>query len=61
MAKANLKRTKAIVAYYSNGHSLRETGKRFAVTYQRVHQLVHRYARQELRAPFVSNARGMRK
>ena len=48
------KRTQAIVRYYVNDHTLRQTGKRFGLTYQRVHQVVRKYAPDKMRAPHIT-------
>ena len=55
--KANPKRTQAMLRYYMRGHSLRETGQRFGCTYQRVHQVVRKHARQKMRGPYFHDSR----
>lgn len=57
MPKSNQRRSLAILRYYLGGHTLRETGRRFGLTYQRVHQVVRQYAPEKMRAPHITNQR----
>jgi predicted DNA-binding protein YlxM (UPF0122 family) len=41
------------VAYYVDGHSLRECAEFFGVSFQRVHQIIQRKAPQLMRAPHL--------
>ena len=43
----------AIVRYYRSGHTLRETATRFGLSYQRVHQVITKYAPKEMRPPHI--------
>jgi predicted DNA-binding protein YlxM (UPF0122 family) len=42
-----------IIAYYADGHSLRECAEFFGITFQRVHQIIQRKAPQLMRAAHV--------
>jgi helix-turn-helix protein len=57
MMRRNPQRTRAILRYYRSGHTLRETARCFGLTYQRVHQVVHKYAPKEMRPPYITNRR----
>jgi transposase len=45
-----------IVAYYADGHSLRECAEAFDVSFQYVHQVVRSRTPQRMHAPHVSRS-----
>jgi transposase len=48
------KRRLELVAYYIDGHSLRECSEHFGVSFQRVHQVIQADAPQAMRVPHIS-------
>jgi hypothetical protein len=55
--RRNPRHTQAILRYYRSGHTLRETARRFGLTFQRVHQVVKQNAPLEMRPPHYTNQR----
>jgi predicted DNA-binding protein YlxM (UPF0122 family) len=42
-----------LVAYYADGHSLRECAEFFGISFQRVHQIIQSKAPQLMRVPHI--------